>query len=121
VANFESLTGKKLSAAISNKPRLIENGAVVLKSSDMDTYQRTGRTWRNAIGYTKAGINPDGTIYLVFVRNATVSDLAAVMKAMKMDYAMNLDGGYSTALHYNNEYKLGPGRNVPNALLFVEN
>jgi exopolysaccharide biosynthesis protein len=120
VANFESLTGKKLSAAISNKPHLIEEGQVVLKSSDMDSNQRTVRTWRNAIGYTTAGVNVDGTVYLVFVRNATVEDLASVMKALKMDYAMNLDGGYSTALHYNNEYKLGPGRNIPNALLFVE-
>lgn len=120
VANFESLTGKKLSAAISNKPRLIENGENVLKSSEMDAYQKTGLTWRNAIGYTKAGVNPDGTVYLVFVRNATVTDLAAVMKALKMDYAMNLDGGSSSALHYNNEYKIGPGRNIPNALLFVE-
>lgn len=119
VANFESLTGKKVSAAISNKPGLIENGSVVLKSSDMDYGQRTTKTWRNAIGYTKAGINPAGTIYLVFVRNATVEDLAAVMKALKMDYAMNLDGGNSTALYYNNEYKIGPGRSIPNALLFV--
>lgn len=119
-ANFENIYGVKLSAAISNKPRLIENGDIVLKTTDMDTYQRTGLTWRNAIGYTKAGINPDGTVYLVFVRNATVTDLAAVMKALKMDYAMNLDGGNSTALYYNNEYKLGPGRNIPNSLLFVE-
>ncbi len=119
-ANFESMTGKKLSAAISNKPSLVENGQIVLKSSDMDSYQSGSKTWRSAIGYTKAGVNPDGTVYLVFVRDATVTDLAAVMKSLKMDYAMNLDGGYSTALHYNNEYKLGPGRNIPNALLFVE-
>jgi len=31
-----------------------------------------------------------------------------------------MDGGYSTALIYNGEYMLGPGRNIPNAIVFAE-
>ncbi|MBI4090347.1 MAG: phosphodiester glycosidase family protein, partial [Candidatus Kerfeldbacteria bacterium] len=38
-------------------------------------------------------------------------------QALKMDYAMNLDGGGSSALWYRGSYKVGPGRNVPNALV----
>ena len=41
------------------------------------------------------------------------------MKQMKMDYALNLDGGSSAALFYNDEYMEGPGRNIPNVLMFA--
>ncbi|MCU0680085.1 MAG: phosphodiester glycosidase family protein, partial [Planctomycetes bacterium] len=58
-------------------------------------------------------------LYLVIARQATVSDLADVMKAMQVDYAINLDGGYSSALIYNDEYMVGPGRNIPNAIIFT--
>jgi exopolysaccharide biosynthesis protein len=40
------------------------------------------------------------------------------MKALDMDNAMNLDGGGSTALWYNG-YKVGPGRNLTNAILLL--
>ena len=42
------------------------------------------------------------------------------MKAMQVKYALNLDGGYSSALIYNDEYMIGPGRDVPNAIVFSE-
>jgi len=41
------------------------------------------------------------------------------MKQMKMDYALNLDGGSSAALFYNDEYMEGPGRDIPNVLMFA--
>jgi exopolysaccharide biosynthesis protein len=47
-----------------------------------------------------------------------MQDSAKVLKALGMDNAMNLDEGGSTAL-WSDGYKLGPGRNIPNALLFV--
>ena len=40
------------------------------------------------------------------------------MKALGMDNALNLDSGGSTAL-WSGGYKAGPGRNIPNAVLFV--
>ena len=39
-------------------------------------------------------------------------------KAMVMENALNLDDGGSTAL-YSGGYKVGPGRDLPNAVLFV--
>ena len=111
---FEEIYGVKLQAAIGNKPRLIENGMNLLIEWDIDEKQRTVKSLRNAIAY-KAG-----TIYLVAARNATVPDLANIMKAMGAQYALNLDGGYSSALWYNDEYMVGPGRDVPNAIVFCK-
>ncbi len=120
VSNFESVYGIKLQAAIGNKPRLIENGQNLLIDWEVDEGQLKTKTLRNAIAY-KAGSNGGkGTIYLVVARSATVVDLAEILKVMEVDYAINLDGGYSSALYYNDEYMVGPGRNIPNAILFSE-
>jgi len=120
VSNFESIYGVKLQAAIGNKPRLIENGQNLLIDWEVDEGQLKTKTLRNAIAY-KSGLRSDkGTIYLVVARSATVIDLAEILKVMEVDYAINLDGGYSSALYYNDEYMVGPGRNIPNAILFSE-
>ena len=58
------------------------------------------------------------TVYIGDVLNATMQDSAKVLKALGMDNAMNLDEGGSTALWYGG-YKMGPGRNIPNAILFM--
>jgi exopolysaccharide biosynthesis protein len=114
VENFESTYGVKLQAAIGNKPRLIEDKMNVLIDWDVDPKQRFGRYLRNAIGYK------DNKIYLVVAENSTIEDLAQIMQAMDVQYAINLDGGYSAALWYNDEYMVGPGRNIPNAIVFTE-
>jgi len=121
VESFESLYGVKLQAAIGNKPRLIENGLNQLIDWEVDKSQREKKDLRNAIAYKDNPLNSGkGKIYLVVARNATVPDLANIMKAMGVDYALNLDGGSSAALYYNDEYMIGPGRNVPNAIVFAE-
>lgn len=56
--------------------------------------------------------------YIGAILNATMADSAKTLKAMGMDNALNLDQGGSTAL-WSGGYKLGPGRNIPNAILFV--
>lgn len=114
VANFQATHGVTLQAAIGNKPRLVEEGLNYLIDWEVDEGQRTRKTLRNAIGYA------DNKLYLVVAEAATVPDLAEVMIALGARYALNLDGGGSTALMYDGEYKLGPGRNVPNALVFSE-
>lgn len=119
VANFESTCGAKLQAAIGNKPRLVEEGKNALIEWEVDAGQRNGKYWRNAIGYQDNGTNGHGIIYLVIARSATLDDLAVIMKQMKMDYALNLDGGSSAALFYNDEYMEGPGRDIPNVLMFA--
>jgi hypothetical protein len=113
VAEFEAKTGANLTAALSNYPSLIENGTVVVESeSRLDDGMKTVRGTRGAIGYD------DRSVYLVVARSATVVDLAYVMKAIGAKYALNLDGGGSAALLYDNAYKIGPGRLLPNAILF---
>jgi hypothetical protein len=111
---FENKYGVKLSAAIGNKPRLIEEYMNLLIDWDLDDKQKNTKSLRNAIAYK------DNNIYLIIVRDATVPDLAEIMKKMGMEYALNMDGGYSSALFYNDEYMIGPGRNIPNAIIFSE-
>lgn len=62
--------------------------------------------------------NKGTVVYIGVTHNATVAENAHVMKALGMDNALNLDSGGSTALWYGG-YKVGPGRNIPNAILFV--
>jgi len=35
-------------------------------------------------------------------------------------YALNLDGGGSSALYLNGSYIVGPGRSLPNAVILVK-
>ena len=114
VENFEKTNNVKLQAAISNKPRLIENGMNTLIEWDIDEKQRNVKATRNALGFK------DNKMYLIVTYNSTLVNLANVLKSMKMEYALNLDGGYSAALYYNDEYMVGPGRDIPNALLIRE-
>jgi hypothetical protein len=62
--------------------------------------------------------NKGTTGYIGVVHNATVAESARVLKAFGMENAMNLDSGGSTAL-WSGGYKVGPGRDIPNAILFV--
>ncbi len=121
VSQFESTYGVKLQAAIGNKPRLVEDGKNLLIDWELDSSQSDVKTIRTAIAYKPgAFIGDKGTIYLVVARKSTVADLAEILKAMEVKYAINLDGGSSTALYYNDEHMVGPGRNIPNVILFAE-
>ena len=62
--------------------------------------------------------NKGNTIYIGVVFNVTVAESAQVLKSMGLENALNLDSGGSTAL-WNGGYKVGPGRDIPNAILFV--
>ncbi len=62
--------------------------------------------------------NKGNTVYIGVVKNATFAEAAEVLKAMGLDNAMNLDEGGSTAL-WAGGYKDGPGRDIPNAILFI--
>lgn len=57
-------------------------------------------------------------VYIGIVHNASMGESAKVLKALGMDGALNLDQGGSTAL-WHGGYKAGPGRSIPNAILFV--
>lgn len=120
VENFEKTYGVKLQAALGNKPRLVEEGKNLLIDWEVDEKQRNVKAVRNAIAYKKDNSGGKGFIYLIVSRSSTVADLAEILKVMGMDYAINLDGGYSSALFYYDEYMFGPGRNIPNLIMFAE-
>ncbi len=68
--------------------------------------------------------NRGSIVYIGVVHSATVAEAAHVLAAMGMENALNLDNGGSTALWSGlpaqaGGYKVGPGRNLPNAILFV--
>ncbi len=58
-------------------------------------------------------------VYIGIVYGATMGESAKVLHALGMTEALNLDEGGSTALWFGG-YKAGPGRNIPNAVLFVK-
>lgn len=119
--DFENKYGVKLQAAIGNKPRILENKMNVLIDWDLDANQTKGKYLRNVLAYKEdVSMSGKGELYLLALRSATLDDLAFVLQFLDFDYALNLDGGYSAALIYNGEYMLGPGRDVPNALIFKQ-
>jgi len=113
VASFESVHGAELQAAMANYPSLIEHGAIVVESEKrLDEGQRTVKATRGGIGWNGR------STFLVVARSATVVDLAYILRELGATEAMNLDGGGSAALLYDGAYKAGPGRLLPNAILF---
>lgn len=111
---FEASTGKKIVSAISNYPSLVEDGNIVVFDEPTDKNQETARSTRGGIGYD------NDYIYLAIVHNATVYDSAAVFEEIGTLYALNLDGGGSSTLYVEGEYKVGPARLLPNAIVFKE-
>jgi len=97
-------------AVISNYPLLVAGGTIVYSDNPDPKFNSKGP--RGFVAHK------GNTVFIGDVYNATMGDSAKVMKALGMDDAMNLDEGGSTALWYGG-YKAGPGRNIPNALLFV--
>ncbi len=99
-------------AAISNFPMLLLGGAVVDSEAIQQDYQKQPGT--------KGSIGTDGVhVYLVLVTGATVTESAYVVQALGETDAMNLDGGGTSAMFADGEYKVGPGRLLPNAVLLT--
>lgn len=99
-----------IDSVIAMQPLLISNNQIVYQGSDDPKFGSKGP--RGFIG------NIGNTVYIGDVLNANMSDSANVLHALGFNNALNLDEGGSTAL-WNEGYKLGPGRNIPNAILFI--
>lgn len=112
VTDFETANKVKLGAEIANYPSLVENGQIVVFGETMDDKQRTLKGTRGAIGFNGQ------YVFLVIGGAATVPDMAYVLQALGATDAMNLDGGGSAAMIYNGIYVAGPGRLLPNAVVF---
>jgi len=114
VASFEANTATTLDAAIANYPSLIENGAIVVDSEPkLDDAMRTVKGTRGGIGVDRRFVQ------LAIAKSATVVDLAGIFSALGAQDAMNLDGGGSAAMLFDGSYVVGPGRDLPNAILFL--
>lgn len=95
---------------ISNYPLLVFNKSNMFGGDDDP--KKGSKAGRSFVA------NQGSTGYIGVVHNATVAEAAIVLQTMGMDNAMNLDSGGSTAL-WSGGYQVGPGRNIPNAVLFV--
>ncbi len=95
---------------IANQPLLLSGGNIAFGGGSDPKQGSKGA--RSFVG------NRGSTVYIGVVYNATVAEVAYVLKALGLDNALNLDSGGSTAL-WSGGYKVGPGRNIPNAVLFV--
>lgn len=113
LVDYESTSGLQVSAAIGNWPSLVENGTSVVAGEPMESgFYNLG---------TRGGLGWDEEYYyLVIASSATVPNLASIFMALGVDNAMNLDGGGTAALYFDDAYKAGPGRLLPNAVLFRE-
>jgi hypothetical protein len=113
LADFESSRGLTVSAAIGNWPSLIEFDLNIVADEPMEPAFSVLGT-RGGIGWD------DQYYYLVIASSATVQNLAAIFETLEVHEAMNLDGGGTAALYYEGAYKVGPGRELPNAIVFKE-
>jgi len=100
-----------VNGVLANQPLLLSGGNVMFGGD--------GDPKKGSRGNRSFVANKGNTVYIGVVRNATVAEVAHILKAMGMEGALNLDSGGSTALWAGGGYKAGPGRAIPNAILFV--
>lgn len=98
-------------SVIASQPMLLSGGEVRF-GGDGDP-KKGSRGSRSFIG------NKGNTVYIGVVRNATVAEVARVLKTMGLENALNLDSGGSTAMMVNGRYIAGPGRNTPFGIVLV--
>jgi len=103
----------EMSAGISCRPRLVSDAKVVVTEADLDSDKE--KVERSGRGFV--GLRGNNVIAGVVI-NATIIESASAVQALGLDYAMNLDAGGTTAFYYNGSYKVGPGRDMPNAIVF---
>ncbi len=97
-------------AVLANQPLTLLGGNVVFGGDDDPK--------KGSKGSRSFVASSGNTAYIGVVHNATVAEVGHVLKALGIENGLNLDSGGSVALWYSG-YKAGPGRNIPNALLFV--
>jgi exopolysaccharide biosynthesis protein len=97
---------------------VLANQGLLLSGGNI-TYGDDGDPKKGSKGSRSFVGNKGSTIYIGVVHNATVAEVAHALKALGLENALNLDSGGSTAL-WNGGYKVGPGRNIPNAIVFIK-
>lgn len=99
-----------IDSMLSNYPLLVSGNQV--------RFNGDGDPKKGSKGNRSFVANKGNTVYIGVVHGATVAEAAVALQALGMDNALNLDSGGSTAL-WSGGYKAGPGRNIPNAIVFV--
>lgn len=99
-----------IDSMLSNYPMLVQGGNLAF-AGDSDP-KKGSKASRPFVA------NKGNTVYIGVVYNSTVVEAGHVLKTLGVENALNLDSGGSTAL-WSGGYKVGPGRNIPNAILFV--
>ncbi|MDO8551731.1 MAG: phosphodiester glycosidase family protein [bacterium] len=98
-------------SVLSNYPLLVLDNQIQFSGGgDVKFNSKGARSFVGASG---------STTYIGVVHNASIAESAKVLKTLGVINALNLDNGGSTAL-WSGGYKVGPGRNIPNALLFIK-
>ncbi|PIR61497.1 MAG: hypothetical protein COU66_03525 [Candidatus Pacebacteria bacterium CG10_big_fil_rev_8_21_14_0_10_44_11] len=98
-------------AVIAGQPLLLSAGNITF-GGDGDP-KKGSRGSRSFIG-TK-----ENQVVIGVVRNATVAEVAWVLKTLGLSSALNLDSGGSTAFYVNGKYVVGPGRQTPFGIVLV--
>jgi hypothetical protein len=113
VQDAKSFSGG-ISAGIVNYPGLLNDGNVQIDDN------QSGLSDKQKAKGTKVGIGlRENTIMVVIAQNVNMQEFAYVFKSLGANSALNLDTGGSTALYYGGRYVFGPGRDIPNAIIFA--
>lgn len=96
---------------ISNYPMLVQGGNIAYAGSSDSKI--TVKTTRSFVA------NKGNTVYIGDIFNVSAEEAAHVLHTLGVDNALNLDDAGSAAFWYGG-YKVGPGRNIPNAILFIQ-
>ncbi len=99
--------------ALANHPLLLVGGNIAFDPGSVEAHQM--------VKGPKGFIGVKGSLTVIgHVLGASVVDEAHVLKTLGLEQALNLDGGGSSALWYGGGYKVGPGRLLPTAVVFVK-
>ena len=112
--NANSFSGS-LNAGVVNYPGLLDNGQVQIDDNQSGLSDK-----QKSVG-TKVGIGLKNSksVIVVVASSVNMQQFAYVFKALGAQSALNLDTGGSTAMFYNGKYIFGPGRSIPNAIIFA--
>ena len=107
--------GGSLTAGVVNYPGLVDNGSVQIDDNQSGLSDKQ----RGVNSKTGIGLIDSKHVIVVIASAANMQQFAYIFKSLGAKGALNLDNGGSTALYYNGHYLAGPGRNIPNAIIFA--
>lgn len=101
-------------AGITNYPGILADGNVQIDDN------QSGLSDKQKAKGTKVGIGvkDNKNVMVVIAQNVNMQEFGYIFKSLGAKGALNLDTGGSTALYFDGKYLAGPGRNLPNAVLF---